>query len=62
MLYTLPLIFHTIWDLTWPTGIQQNEFRPILAVFGNATVGAIMLLAILLLRSDMARDFIYFQF
>ena len=60
--YAAPLVLHLIWDLAlrekWETKLQPG----IWIFAGSGVVATAMLFCILLLRSDTAQDFIYFQF
>jgi D-alanyl-lipoteichoic acid acyltransferase DltB (MBOAT superfamily) len=64
LLYSLPLVLHMVWDLSlrglWQrTGAGSARIPISVANIGVATL---MFLTILVLRSDTAQDFIYFQF
>jgi D-alanyl-lipoteichoic acid acyltransferase DltB (MBOAT superfamily) len=61
-IYAAPLILHTIWDLALREKWETNS-QPGMWTFARSGVAATaMLFCILLLRSDQAQDFIYFQF
>lgn len=60
--YTAPLVLHLIWDLVlrekWETKLRSGAWT----FAGSGIVATAMLFCILLLRSNAAQDFIYFQF
>jgi hypothetical protein len=61
-IYALPLALHAIWDhLPHSITTRESQRQPWVSVEGTVTATA-MFFGILLLRSDLTQDFIYFQF
>ena len=61
-IYAAPIVLHTIWDTTLRERLSRTP-PGLRATRCAGTVAATLLfIAILLLRSDTAQDFIYFQF
>lgn len=60
--YALPLVVHSLWDLRperdFHGAVLWKRWMPV----GSAVLATILFCGILVLRSDVARDFIYFQF
>ncbi len=62
LIYAAPLLLHTVWATLLPERLAQSLPRARITFWAGTTVAALLMLGILLLRSDTAQDFIYFQF
>lgn len=60
LIYSLPLWIHTLWDLKLREALALRERTILLWV--SPIVATLLFTGILLLRSDISGDFIYFQF
>lgn len=58
--YSLPIWLYAVWTEAKPAGISWS--RPRLLLAGRSMLAAMLLLGILVLRSQTTSDFIYFQF
>lgn len=60
LIYSLPLWLHTLWDLKLREALALRERTVLLWL--SPLVATLLFTGILLLRSDISGDFIYFQF
>jgi D-alanyl-lipoteichoic acid acyltransferase DltB (MBOAT superfamily) len=61
-IFTLPLVLHMVWDAGLRPHLARWRPWPILGWCVATAVAVVLLSGILLLRSNAAQDFIYFQF
>jgi alginate O-acetyltransferase complex protein AlgI len=61
-IYSLPLVIYTLWDVSLKEKCESRPLFPTLAVWGYTTVATLLFTSILVLRSSITADFIYFQF
>ena len=62
LLYAVPLLIHTAWDLLLRPRLEGPHRRPAVVHACRFAAAMAMFFAILVLRSDSPVDFIYFQF
>ena len=62
VIFAIPLVLHTIWDVLLRERLVRLNPWPRLAWWAATAVAVVLFTGILLLRSNTSQDFIYFQF